>query len=241
MGHPTAIALVTTIVFLATFVQTLSGFGFALLVMPPITIIVGLRTAAPLVALTGLTLYTINLIRYRQAINVRQVLHLGAASILGIPVGLWALANVDESIIKPLLGVLLAAYAAYRLMRPSESRRCSRLWAYPAGFIAGCLAGAYNTPGPPVIVYGSLRQWSKEEFRAVLQAFFFVNAVFTVSSHTIARHLTTTVWTFYGFAVPALFLGVFIGSRVDSKLKRDRFRTIVTAMILLLGISLILS
>ena len=73
---------------------------------------------------------------------------------------------------------------------------CSRRWAYPAGFIAGCLGGAYNTAGPPVIVYGSLRQWPKEEFRAVLQAFFFVNAVFTVASHTIARHLTTTVWAF---------------------------------------------
>ncbi len=232
--------LVTIIVFLAALVQTLSGFGFALLVMPLITIIVGLRTAAPLVALAGMTLYGVNLIRYRQAIHVRKVLRLGAASLLGIPVGLWALANVDESIIKPLLGMVLTAYAVYRLINPSGSRVCSRRWAYPAGFIAGCLGGAYNTAGPPVIVYGSLRQWPKEEFRAVLQAFFFVNAVFTVASHTIARHLTTTVWAFYGCAVPALLLGVFIGSRIDSRLKRDRFRIIVTAMILALGLSLIL-
>jgi uncharacterized membrane protein YfcA len=236
-----AATLVTIIVFLAALVQTLSGFGFALLVMPLITIIVGLQTAAPLVALAGMTLCGVNLIRYRQAVHVRKVLRLGVASVFGIPIGFWALANVDESIIKPLLGVVLIAYAAYKLISPSESHVCSRRWAYPAGFVAGCLSGAYNTPGPPVIVYGSLRQWPKEEFRAVLQAFFFVNAVFTVASHTIARHLTTTVWTFYGCAVPALLLGVFISSRIDSRLNRDRFRTIVTAMILVLGISLILS
>jgi uncharacterized protein len=167
-----ATTLVTTIVivFLAALVQTLSGF--ALLVMPLITIIVGLRTAVPLVALTGLTLYGVNLIRYRQAIHVRRVLRLGAASILGVPVGVWALANVDESIIRPLLGIVLLTYAAYRLIHPSGARVCSRHWAYPAGFIAGCLGGAYNTSGPPVIVYGSLRRWPKEEFRAVLQAFF---------------------------------------------------------------------
>jgi uncharacterized membrane protein YfcA len=229
------------IVFLGALVQAVSGFGFALLVMPPIAIVVGLRTAAPLVALVGLTLYGINLIRYRQAIRVRRVLRLGAASILGIPVGLWALATVDESIIKPLLGVVLTAYAACRLINPSSSRVCSRRWAYPAGFIAGCLGGAYNTSGPPVIVYGSLRQWPKEEFRAILQAFFFVNTVFTVASHAVARHLTTTVWTLYGVALPPLLLGVFIGSRIDSRLKRDHFRTIVTAMILVLGISLMLS
>ncbi len=235
-----AITLVTFIVFLAALVQTLSGFGFALMVMPLITIIVGLRTAAPLVALAGLTLYGVNLIRYRQAIPVRKVLRLGAASVLGIPFGFWTLANVDESIIKPLLGVVLTAYAAYRLINPSGTRRCSQRWAYPVGFVAGCLGGAYNTSGPPVIVYGSLRQWPKEEFRAVLQAFFFVNGLFTVASHYVTHHLTTMVWTFYGCAVPALLLGVFVGCRIDSRLKRDRFRAIVTAMILALGISLVL-
>jgi uncharacterized membrane protein YfcA len=119
---------------------------------------------------------------------------------------------------------------------------CLRLhrWGYVAGFIAGCLGGAYNTPGPPLIVYGSLCQWPKEEFRAVLQALFFINAVLTVSSHYVARHLTTTVLAFYPYAVLALLLGILVGSRVDVKLNRDRFRTIVTVMILLLGLSLVL-
>lgn len=61
--------LIAAVVFLAAFLQTLSGFGFALMVMPLITIAIGLRTAAPLVALTGLTLYAVNLARYWQAVN----------------------------------------------------------------------------------------------------------------------------------------------------------------------------
>lgn len=233
--------LIAAIVLFAAFTQTLSGFGFALMVMPPITILVGLRTAAPLVALTALTTYIVNLIRYRQAVNIRQVLRLGTASALGMPVGLWALVNVDESIIKPLLGLVLIAYATYRLVRPTGLRLCSPRWVYPAGFLAGCLGGAYNTPGPPVIVYGSLRQWPREEFRAVLQAFFSLNGTLVVASHCLARHLTPTVLTFYACAVPALLVGILAGSRVDQKLNRDRFRTIVTVMILILGLSLTLS
>jgi uncharacterized membrane protein YfcA len=234
-------ALLMAAVFFAAFAQTLSGFGFALILMPIVTIWVGLRTAAPLVALTALTSYTVNLIRYRRAVDIREVLRLGAASALGIPVGLWALANVDESIIKPLLGLVLIAYAVYRLIRPAGLRLCSPRWVYPAGFVAGCLGGAYNTPGPPVIVYGSLRQWSRQKFRAVLQTFFFFNGVLVVASHYAAHHLTPTVLTFYAYAVPALLLGILAGSRVDSKLNRDRFRTVVTVMILLLGLSLTLS
>ena len=237
--------LVVTIVFFAAFVQTLSGFGFALIGMPLITIVMSLQRAAPLVALTGLTLCIINLIRYRRAVNIREVLRLAAASALGIPIGLWVLSNVDEGqlrwhAIQSLLGLILIAYALYGLVRPVTPRLRSHRWAYPAGFAAGCLSGAYNTPGPPVVVYGSLRQWPKDEFRTVLQTFSSFNAALIVSSHAVAHRLTTEVLTFYSYAAPALLLGILAGSRVDSRVNKDRFRTIVTVMILVLGLSLIL-
>jgi len=234
------IALVVAVVFCAAFVQSLSGFGFALIVMPLITLVVGLRTAAPLVALAGLTIYTINLIRYRQAVNLKEVLRLGASSALGIPVGVWALTHVDESLVTGLLGSILIGYAVYGLARPAAARLCSPRWVYPAGFVAGCLGGAYNTTGPPVIVYGSLRRWPKDEFRAVLQAFFLINAALIVGAHYLAHHLTAGVLTLYACAAPALLLGILAGSRLDSKLEADRFRTLVLVLLLLLGLSLIL-
>jgi uncharacterized protein len=233
------VALVT-VVFLAAMLQVLSGFGFALIVMPLATLLLDLHTAAPLVALISLTVYTINLIRYRQAINIREVLHLAMASALGVPVGIWVLANVDEILVNRLLGLILIAYGAYSLLRPLASRLPSRRWVYPAGFLAGCLGGAYNTPGPPVIVYGTLRQWPKDEFRAVLQAFFFVNGLLVVTSHLVAHHVTAQVLAFYLYAAPALVLGILLGSRLDAKVDRERFRLLVTAMILIVGLALLL-
>jgi len=233
-----AIAL---IVLFAALLQTLSGFGFALMVMPLITLVVGLHTAAPLVAMTGLTLYLVNLTRYRGAVNLREVLRLGAASALGVPVGVWALANLQEAIVKAALGLVLVAYATYSLLRPKVTRLNSGRWVYAAGFVAGCLGGAYNTPGPPVIVYASLREWPRDQFRAVLQAFFLFNASLVVTSHYVAHHVTRTVLGLYLWAVPALLLGVLAGSRLDRRVEEDRFRTLVMVMILLLGLSLLFS
>ncbi len=229
------------IVFFAAFVQSLSGFGFAAIVMPLITLLVGLPTAAPLVALAGLTVYTINLIRYHQAINVREVLRLGAASALGVPVGIWLLSTVNETLVRQALGLTLIAYAIYALVRPVTTHLPSGKWVYPAGFIAGCLGGAYNTPGPPAIIYGSLRRWPKDEFRAVLQALFFVNGVIVVASHCIAHHVTTTILALYSCAAPAILLGILAGSRVDRKIDSAGFRTVVTVMILALGLLLTLN
>ena len=83
---PTELFLVC-LVFCAALEQTISGFGFSLIVMPLATLILGIKSAAPLVALTGLTLYTINLLRYRQAINFHEILRLGIAAALGVPLG----------------------------------------------------------------------------------------------------------------------------------------------------------
>jgi uncharacterized membrane protein YfcA len=232
--------LIVALVFAAAVIQSFTGFGFAAIIMPLVTIVVGLSTAAPLVALAGLTVYTVMLIRYRQAINFREALRLIVASALGVPVGFWLLGNVSEVLIKQIMGIALIAYAAYALLRPTATRIPSQRWAYPAGFAAGCLGGAYNTPGPPVIVYALLQQWPRDEFRGVLQAFFFVNGVMVVTSHWLAHHMTTAILTLYAYAAPAILLGIFVGSRLDRRVDRARFRTVVTVMIMILGLFLLL-
>jgi len=231
--------LIAAIVFVAAFAQSLTGFGFALMMMPLVTVVLGVRTAAPVVALAALTVYSVNLVRYRRSINVPEVLRLGVASAAGVPVGIWVLSNADEKVVMRILGLILVAYAGYSLLQPKTRRVLSRGWVYPAGFLAGCFGGAYNTPGPPVIVYGSMRQWPRDEFRAVLQALFFLNGILVVASHAFAEHLTKQVLVYYLYAVPALAVGILVGTVVDPRIDQTQFRRIVTAMILVLGLALV--
>ncbi len=239
MGAPLTTGLIVLAVFLAAFMQTLTGFGFALLVMPLITLMIGLRNAAPLVALAGLTLYLVNFFRYRQAVAWPEVLRLSVGIVFGVPLGVWALSHVAESAVQRLLGVVLVVYAVYALWQPGTLYLRSRGWVYAFGFVAGCLGGAYNTPGPPLVMYGALRRWPKGPFRAVLQSLFIVNAALVVTLHYFTNHLTAPVFRWYLYAVPALLLGILLGSRVDKKLNSVHFRALVTVMILVLGLSLL--
>ncbi len=226
------------IVFFAAFEQTITGFGFSLIAMPLISLVLGIQTAAPLIAVTALTLYVVNFIRHREAVVVSEVLRLGFALVFGIPVGIWALSNVSESAIKMLLGVLLIAFAYYSLAHFVSMRRVSKRWGYLAGFLAGSLGGAYNTPGPPLIVYGSLRQWEKDEFRAALQTLFLITGIGTVASHALTGRLTP-VLMFYAYVLPALVIGIAAGALVDRWIDKRVFRALVNGMILTLGLSLV--
>jgi hypothetical protein len=229
-----------SIVFLAALLQTTSGFGFALMAMPLISLVVGVKTAAPLVALTGCTLYAVNLVRYRRGLNLKEVARLAIAAAVGVPVGVWALSTLDERVVEAALGVVLIGYAAYMLLKPQTTPALrSNAWAYPVGFISGCLGGAFNTPGPPVIIYGDLKQWPRDQFRSTLQALFLFSSGLVIISHGLAGHLTQSVLLSYAVGVPFLLLGVLVGSHIDRRLDNERFRILVIVMILATGVLLL--
>lgn len=228
--------LLFSIVFFAALLQTTSGFGFALMAMPLVALVIGVKAAAPLVALVGWTLYAVNLVRYRRSVERRVVLPLAVAVALGVPFGVWALNNLDEDIVKSALGVILIAYALYSLWRPQAAPLRSELWAWPAGFLAGVLGGAFNTPGPPVIIYGNLRQWSRNLFRSTLQALFLFSSSLVILSHIAAGNLTAATIPTYLLLVPALLLGVWVGSIIDRRISNERFRLLVIVLILATGV-----
>ncbi len=232
-------ALLAFFVFVAALTQTLSGFGFSLIVMPLAVHLLGIRTAAPLVAMSALTLNIINVIRYRQSLDFSEIKRLGLLTVLGIPVGVWALGNLDEQLVQTGLGVVLVGYALFVLISPTAPHPISRRWAYPAGFLAGALGGAYNTSGPPLILYGSLRQWSLHRFRAVLQAVFLLTASIIVLTHGVAGNITPSVRSQYLLIAPLLVLGVIGGALLDHRIQPQRLSTLVTILILVLGVSLI--
>lgn len=222
----------------AAALQSLSGFGFALILMPMAVMLLGLRTATPLVALFGFTLYVVNISRQIRHVRWQDLLPLALGGVLGVPVGVYALTVVDEMIINVVLGAMLIAYAAYNLYRPQWHVALPRWTVYIAGFIGGCLGGAYNTSGPPVILYGRLSGWPREEFRSTLQGFFLLSSTVVILSHYLARHLTPTVLMLYGSTLPALLGGVFFATRLDRRLHPRGFHVLVNGLLLILGLSL---
>ena len=145
--------LVGLAVFLATFTQSLSGFGVALVAMALLPSLIGIQVATPLVAIVALALEVVLMLRYRHSLEIRAVWNIALAAVLGTPLGVFFLSRVDESITLGLLGVVIGGYALYALLGLKMPKLEHSFWAYIAGLIGGMLGGAYNTSGPPVIVY----------------------------------------------------------------------------------------
>jgi len=230
---------IALILFAASLTQALTGFGLAMVAMPLLVALIGVRTATPLVAVLSIFVQIPLLIRYRREVDWRAVLRLGAAVMVGVPLGVLALKRVDPTIVSVLLGVIVVAYALYALIAPELPRLVRPGWAIPFGFAAGLLSGAYSTGGPPLIIYGDVSHWERDAFKGNLQAIFMMAVVVQITSHGLAGNLTPAVGRDLLAGLPGMALGIPAGLALDKVINAALFRKIVLGMLVLLGLNLI--
>ncbi len=138
-----------TVIFLAVYVQSMGGFGVAILSIVFLTQMGAVEFAAPLVALVASTTETLLLIRFHRALKPTAIWRFTMASILGVPFGVFALRSIDDRTLLPALGAVLFAYALYSLLDLTPYRVAGAGPAVIFGFFSGALRGAYNCqPGP---------------------------------------------------------------------------------------------
>ena len=175
--------------------------------------------------------------RLRSHISLREIWPMMLGASVGIPLGVTALTSLDPRFIKGSLGAFLVVYSTWSLWsRKPSDKKISRLWSLPAGFLGGILSGAFNTGGPPVVLYGTERQWSPNSFRGNVQGFFAPCSALTLSLLSYKGVVTaeSLVWNFK--LLPFLVVGMVLGDRMATGVEEERFRRILLFCLLAIGL-----
>lgn len=230
---------VLAVIFAATVVRATFGFGKALVAMPLLAMLVGVRTAAPLVALVAMVSGVLIVAESFRQIHFASAWRLVAASAAGVPFGVLLLRGLAEWIMQAVLGAIVLAFAVYSLARPHLRLRRDGVWVYAAGLVAGVLGGAYNTSGPPVVVYGTLRRWPPRHFRATLQGYFFPAGLLVIASHGLGGLWTPAVGRLFVLCLAPVVAATVLGTLLHRRVREDRFAKWVHALLILIAAGLI--
>jgi len=228
------------IVFISAFVQAVTSFGSALVSMSFLPFIFPLHFVTPLVALNGSCITALNFFRLHQHFDPKKIKPLIIGAIPGIPTGIYLLVNLPESIIKTTLALVIIGYALYSLINAYSRFTINYKAGYALGFFAGCLGGAFNTDGPPIVIYITSQPWSKDEMNISLSSYFLMSGLTLVTMHTIGGLLTKQVALFFITLLPAIFSGVYAGSLIYKKINQEVFKKIVLFLLILVAIVLII-
>jgi uncharacterized membrane protein YfcA len=236
---PTASILVPAVLFLATLVRSSFGFGEALVAVPLLALLVPVKTAAPVAVMASITVALIVVVQDWRKVYARSAVRLVLPTMLGIPLGLMLVRAGAEPVVKGLLASVIIVFSAYSLLGGKHRELRDDKFAWLFGFGAGVLGGAYGMNGPPLVIYGSLRKWPPQQFRATLQGYFLPASLAGLGGYWISGLWTPAVSRFYLLSLPLVIVATFIGRAVNRRLDARRFVLYIHAGLIAIGLILL--
>ncbi len=229
------------VVFVATLVRSAFGFGEALIAVPLLALVIPLRVATPLAVLISITIAGIIVAQDWKKIHLRSTEWLVISTLFGIPLGLLLLTNSHQRVVKAALAILILAFSAYSLSgrRPPELPRDSRRWLIGCGFCAGVLGGAYGMNGPPLVIYGSMRRWSAQHFRATLQGYFLPASILGMVGYWFAGLWVPAVTHYYFVSLLGMLPAIWLGRMLNHRLHGEAFLKYVHLGLAGIGVTLL--
>jgi uncharacterized membrane protein YfcA len=220
------------VVLLSSFLQTITGFGYALSAAPLLALIIGPKDAVMFVLFTGIITKLTLLCRIWHHSNFSAIGLLFTASLAGALPGAYVLKIISNDTLKLAIGLVLIiiTFAMARDFRVIIHQ--PRLVQTVVGIISGFLATTTSLSGPPVVMYYLNEHLAKETIRANLTRYFILNnAAALVISYFFGTLNPGLLAANTLICLPAIVLGIGLGEKLFTKFNADIFKKLALAVI----------
>jgi uncharacterized membrane protein YfcA len=234
-----ALLPVAGVVFLATLVRSTFGFGEALVAVPLLALFIPIRVVVPLATLLSITVAGLILARDWRQVHFRSARWLILPTLLGIPIGLLVLTAVSPPVVKAAMAAVISAFSGYCLLGKWRPHLPDDRLAWVFGLGAGVLGGAYGMNGPPLVVYGTLRGWTPEHFRATLQGDFLPASAAGMCGFRAAGLWAPEVSRYFLLSLAPAVAAVAIGRVANRRMRADAFVRYVHLGLIAIGLLLL--
>jgi uncharacterized protein len=228
---------VLLVIFIATLIRSTFGFGEALVAVPLLALRLPVAVAAPLAMLVSITVAAAVVAQDWRRVHIRSAGMLVLATLFGLPLGLLLLTTTDQRFVKGLLALVILSFSAWSLAGRAipHLKRDHSIWLLSCGFVGGVLGGAYGMNGPPLVVYGAMRRWSAQHFRATLQGYFLPASTLGMAGYWYAGLWVSEVTRLYLWSLPVIAVAVVLGRWINQRMSGDAFLRYVYAGLLVTG------
>ena len=234
---PATLAMALALVFGASVVRGLTGFGLAIILVPLLGLIVEPAEAVVISILLQLLAGPIGFKRILADGERSTAIPISIAAILATPFGVWLLSETAPDVAR--LAIALIALAAFGLMfvPAKQGTIPGRRETIGTGIAAGLLTGFASMPGPPVVPFYLRRKLSPDVARASMLMVFFATAIAgSIASFALGMANLHLLWLSILF-YPALYIGTRLGELAFGKVSEPVWRTLVGCILGVAGVA----
>jgi uncharacterized membrane protein YfcA len=238
---PETIAVAAAIAVAAGLIRGITGFGGAMVMAPPLALLLGPLAAVPVALLLESLAAAPMLVQTRAHVRWRVIGPIVAAGILTIPLGTWVLVSMDPVTMRRAIAATVIAFSLVLLAGwryHGEPRLASSVG---VGALCGALVGATGMGGPPAIVYLLAGPDRIETARANLT--WFVGAISAAGLAVLAAAgaLAQGPLLLAALLAPGYYGGVVAGTRLFARFDDRGFRRFTLAFLAAVSLAILLA
>ncbi len=224
-----------SIILFSSFVQSITGFGFAVVGAPLLLFFMEPRQVVSLMVFGALILNLLVIYKTKGQSDPKVIWPMFIASLFGIIPGVYILKVIDGSLLKLCIGILILLVSFFMASNYVVTIKREKLATVLVGIVSGFMGGSTSLSGPPVALFLMNQQQDKEAFRANLVRYFCLGNIATLIVMYYMDTMDIGVLKQGMYAVPGVFLGVWLGEKAFTKVSPKLFRWITLAVIFFCG------
>ena len=232
--------LIFLIAFLAATISVAAGFGGALLLLPVLTGIVGIKAAIPILTIGQIFGNASRVWFGRHELKWKPIIFFLLTAIPLTIIGSYLFTDIDSKKIKIGIGIFLILLVVYRRTKIKKIEIGDKGMLLGGG-LTGFISGLAGSAGP-------------------LGAAFFLGLKLTATAYiaseaftALTMHLTKTIVynkysliglteLYYGIFIGiAMILGSWVGKKIIEKLSREKFIILVEILLIVSGLQMIIT
>ncbi len=232
--------VLSLIILVAAIIRGYAGFGFSAIVVAAGSLYMPTREVVPLVLMLEVVASVQMARQVWHDVNWKLVFWILSGSLLFIPIGQSILLWIAVESMRVVAAVLLLSAVVLNASGKTIPVRSSPGGWFFIGTVSGLMNGLMAMGGMwgMVLLLGSGIQ--VVTLRASLVALFFITDTYAILTGTGQGLVNSTIFLRFLWTLPALFLGVWLGSRRFDGSNAKTYRKVVLMVLAALAISLLI-
>lgn len=213
-------------------VQSLTGFGYALLSTPLLSVVIGPRDAVVMSVLYGSVTAITMSFQFRHTINRPVLWRMCAGRVVGMPIGILVLANVSRDALRIAIAATVLMSTAM-IWRGFRLRRSGNVVDVGAGLLSGALTTSVSTGGPPLVLAMQARGMDPDTFRGTMSAVSLYTSAIALALIGYSGRFTHDALVASVAGLPGLVSGLGVGKLLVPRVDAPRFRRVVLGLLVM--------
>lgn len=239
--NPMNVAVIALIALLSAFIQSSTGFGFSIIAMSLWPLVMPLKYASAVTAISSFFVILGIAVKLRKHINYKLMLYPLISSTVTSLIGVAVMMAIADAIMRRVLGLVLVLLSIFFIFFNDKIHfRQTPVNGLIAGSVSGILSGLFNMGGPPMVVYFLSVTENKMEYNATLQCYFTLNGGLVLLLHLLMGNFNPQIAQYCGVSVLGVALGTFAGFALFKKLPFSVIRKAVYGFMTVFGLYLLI-